>query len=111
MGLPSANRIAGKLLAVLGTLAALTPAPAQQTRILSFDPNGTLTWTNSTTNVYCSFEYTMQLPGGWESSPLPYWNILVTSHVMSVTVPLAQIQASFSARTLASRPRPMLPSV
>ena len=96
-----------RLLLVLWTLAACAAGPAQETRILSFERNGTLTWTNSATNVYCGFEFTGQLPGGWESAPLPYWNMLVTGSVMTVTVPLAQIQASTLFVRLRSSTNPL----
>jgi hypothetical protein len=96
-----------KLPALLGILAALASGSAQETRILSFNRNGILTWTNLATNVYCGFEYTGQLPRGWASAPPPFWNILVTGHVMSVTVPTAQIQASALFLRLTSSTDPL----
>lgn len=96
-----------RLLAVLWTLVAFSTGRTQETRILSFERNGTLTWTNSATNVYCGFELTEQLPGDWASAPVPYWNILVTNPVMSVTVPLAQIQSGTLFLRLTSSTNPL----
>lgn len=96
-----------RLLALWGITAALASGSAQETRILSFDRSGTLTWTNRATNVYCGLEYTGQLPGGWASAPPPFWNILVTGPVMSVTVPIADIHASAFFLRLTSSTNPL----
>ena len=66
---------------------------AQETRILSFRQDGTLTWTNSHTNVFCGLEYMPeQLGTYWATAPGPFWNILVTGAVMSVELPMSEIE-------------------
>jgi hypothetical protein len=64
---PHNVQILPKLLTVLWAVTAFSAGWAQETRILSFERNETLTWTNAQTNVYCGFEFTGQLPGGWAS--------------------------------------------
>jgi hypothetical protein len=81
-----------RFLFVLLSLTAFNPGRAQEARILSLQRDGTLTWTNSVTSAYCGVEYSTDLPGGWLRAPSSLWNIPVTDHVMSVRVPLEQIQ-------------------
>jgi hypothetical protein len=96
-----------KVLLCLWFPAAFGTGRTQETRILSVDRDETLTWTNSVTNVYCRFESAELLPGTWESAPSPCWNILVTGPVMSVTVPLAEIQAKTLFLRLTSSTSPL----
>ena len=67
---------------------------AQETRILSFGQDGTLTWTNSLTNVFCGIEFMPErLCTYWSTAPAPFWNMLVTGAVMSVELPISEIDA------------------
>jgi hypothetical protein len=63
---------------------------AQQTVILFLKHDGTLTWSNSMTNVYCGLEAKDELAGYWCPAPPPFWNILVTNRVMSVVIPMGE---------------------
>lgn len=78
-----------RLIAGFSVLAAISLGWAQQTRILSLEQNGVLTWSNSQIHAYCGLEFTEQLPAGWESAPSPYWNMWVTNPVMSVALPFS----------------------
>lgn len=67
---------------------------AQETRILSFSQAGILTWTNAQANGFCGLEFTQErLCSNWFTAPAPFWNILVTGRVMSVEIPIAEIDA------------------
>ena len=72
----------------------LLTAPALQLQFLSLKPNGTLTWTNDQTNIYCSFQYTPQLGQTWVSAPSPFANILLTNYSNSTVLPVAQLRSS-----------------
>lgn len=75
-------------------LLMLTISYAQQTRILSLSHEGILCWTNSQMNTYCGIEYTEDLKDNWAPAPPPFWNIPVTNSVMSVNLPLSEIEAA-----------------
>lgn len=98
-----------KFLAItcLAGACVLESGHAQESRIVHFDQIGTLTWTNSATNVYCGLEYTTRLPDGWANAPPPRWNMLATSHVMSISVPMAQIQDPALFLRIASSTNPL----
>ena len=65
---------------------------AQHCGITSFQGDGTLTWTNSVSNLYCGVEYTEQLDGYWKEAPSGLWNIWTTGLVGTVQVPLSEIE-------------------
>ncbi len=93
--------------ATLATMTLVGSVCAQESQILSLRQDGTLTWTNSQTNGYCGFEFTEELPGRWASAPDPYWNLRVTSVVMTATVPMKEIQARALYLRLASSTNPL----
>ena len=72
---------------LLLVLAVVPAASAMQLQIVSFRADGTLSWTNDQTNVYCSIQYTPVLGGAWQAAPAPYGSLLVTNLSNSVVLP------------------------
>lgn len=83
---------------LVGILVAMTlfTASALQLQFLSFKPDGTLTWTNDQTNIYCSFQFTPQLGQAWSSAPGPYMNLLLTQYCNSIVLPLPTIESNYA---------------
>lgn len=65
---------------------------AQQLEITSFQSDGTLTWTNSVSNLYYGVEYKNAMDGYWNEAPAEWWNMFETGLVGSVQLPLAEIE-------------------
>ncbi len=63
-------------------------ARAEECRIVSFTPDGLLTWTNRVTSLYARLEWVPRLGDSWQPLPaLPYWDIPITNHTTTVPLP------------------------
>ena len=71
---------------LLAAVAIGCEAMAQQPQITAFSSDGTLTWTNADTNVYCGIEFSWNLSETWQgiTSDPPFWNLQPTQAVTSV---------------------------
>ncbi len=83
------------LAGILAAMAVFT-ASALQVRVVSLTADGTLTWTNDQTNIFCSIQYTPDLTAAWQAAPPPYINIWTTNLANSVVLPLGSLQHSFT---------------
>ncbi len=98
-------------LSVCGALAlagaVFSPLQAQDSRILSVAPDGTIIWTNSQTNAYCGIESSETLDDDWSAAPPPYWNLPVTNPVMSAVLPIPEIEFAALFLRIASSTNPL----
>ncbi|HTI97962.1 MAG TPA: hypothetical protein VL527_03585 [Dongiaceae bacterium] len=97
-----------KVLLLLGVLIFVTgtASRAQTLRISSFTPDGTLTWTSDTSNLFCGIEFKESLADDWAPAPAPFWNIETSSQTNSARVPASVMAgASLFLRVVGSASR------